>query len=323
MHFLFNAFKSSAVKFLLATHNSAGELLGKFLTHDEKMKHYWNASALKLARKKREYSSPLMPSPGDAAECRAILEKSGAEKVLVLGSTPEYRDLLAKMGVKNYVVADFSMSMIENSLAFCKKADADNEIWLKADWISLPARNNYFDAIIGDLVMAQLLPEDQPRFLQRMFDLLKAGGSFIVRAHIMNEKNLSIDVKEIIASMLDYLVGNENSAAVRTLLFFRLRDRLRDEKRQITDPARILNAVDVYQPRNEQEERFLAKFRRFLEYRSKRKMVFTTQSESETEKIFRRFFEIKEKRFVQDYEDAAFFPIYRLQKPVFGFLAKR
>lgn len=124
-----------------------------------------------------KYCSPARP---DASEIKLVEEqlKSGM-KVLLLGSTPEYRDILSKNKCLTTIV-DYSHDNFLAMSRLMNNKQPQNEQFIKANWLDIPVIDK-FDLIIGDHVI-NLLPLDQwSIFLDKIKSLLKPGATFVQR----------------------------------------------------------------------------------------------------------------------------------------------
>ena len=104
------------------------------------------------ARKWPSTTSPWRPSPGDIAIYRRLLsEKAAGGRVVILGTTPELRDLLAELGAAPLLV-DMSPDMYRTTSSLLCKADPSQETWIEADWCEARLPENSFDLVIGDMI---------------------------------------------------------------------------------------------------------------------------------------------------------------------------
>ena len=141
---------------------------------------------------------PLRPSQGDIEIYSGFLEhKKQKRKILILGSTPELRDLVAQDVDVTVYVADFSHNMPSAMLKFTKHVDQLKEKWIKSNWLELPFPEKFFDIILGDVVLHQITPKLEPLFLQKMNSLLKDDGAFITRLFFLDSRFLQKDLCDI------------------------------------------------------------------------------------------------------------------------------
>ncbi|MFA5051286.1 MAG: class I SAM-dependent methyltransferase [Patescibacteria group bacterium] len=130
-------------------------------------------------------TSPGRPSSGEIKIyekfAQPILKKKSIQ-ILVLGSTPEIRDMLAKYKNAQITLIDlnFEMTFAMTSL-MRKKQAAKNETWLRSNWLTAPLPKNYFDLIFGDFVICNVPFKFQPQFLNNIKEWLKPNGFFITR----------------------------------------------------------------------------------------------------------------------------------------------
>lgn len=125
---------------------------------------------------------PWRPSKKDIKfwENKILKLKKKNPKVLVLGSTPEIRDMLAKNGITPTLL-EANQSMFEAMTKLRKNAKGKEKLvigdWLKADKIF---KKNSFDVVIGDLPHCNIAIKDWPRFFTGIYNILKPGGYFLV-----------------------------------------------------------------------------------------------------------------------------------------------
>lgn len=147
--------------------------------------------------------SPIRPSTHDLDGYQHFLERcSRSDRVLILGSTPELRDLVSKHGVAEVCLADFSYRMPATMLQFTRHVEPARETWVKANWFNLPFPTGFFDIILGDLVLQQFPPKLEPKFLERIGRLLRDDGAFIGRFHFLGPELQRGTIAEVVAQTL-------------------------------------------------------------------------------------------------------------------------
>jgi len=145
-------------------------------------REYW----LKVAKNWRRVKAPFRPSLNDlkiyeSFLCRALKNKK-SPRILILGSTPKLRTLAAKY-IDNVTVVDINMNMMlaMNELMRIKNP---KEIWVKANWVTVPLEHSYYDVILGDLVTTNVGWEEFKEWWKHLHDLLRPNGVFITRAFV-------------------------------------------------------------------------------------------------------------------------------------------
>ena len=118
------------------------------------------------------YASPFRPSKEDIKNYSKLLRQVNKEKILILGSTSEIRKILSK---SKPFIADFSYNMLKEMPCLEIEDIESRETWIKGDWMTLDEfiKNNYFDIIVGDLVLRNIEPSLQKDFLKKIYSLLK------------------------------------------------------------------------------------------------------------------------------------------------------
>ncbi|MDP3793119.1 MAG: class I SAM-dependent methyltransferase [bacterium] len=283
------------------------------LSHNEQSKLFWDNNGYAWDIR----VSPVNPSEDDLRLYKKYLTaKDDEKKALLLGSTPLLRNLLGKLGFKDYVIADFSFVTIEKSLQALNKLgidlDTDNEIWLKSEWLEMPLEPQSYDCIIGDMVFTQIEPSKQSLFVKKLASLLKQNGSFIGRVHICNSNFYDKDPKKIIEEIL-FSEDLENTAEQRFALLYRLRDRLRDNKTQTTSPSTIINELLKYQTSDEKKQDFLRSVVNMISRRAEIGLPFISQTKDELANVISKEFSLETIVTASDYA-SEYFPIYVLRK---------
>ena len=260
-----------------------------------------------------KYASPFKLSGGDVRNYEAILKRTTSkEKVLILGATPEIRDLAAKMNL-NVIVADFSLKMLKGMLDSAKYKARYKEKWIIADWLDLDRflKNNYFDVILGDLVLRNIEPELQSDFLDKISKLMTPEAFFITRIHFVNENLLNFDINNIIAEVFDknFNLGNN---FLEDLIASRLFDRNTDFKQHSIN--KISFAKNIYDylknfKRNKREEIVLNNVLR----KWSGEMTWTQRTKKEINDFLEKNFKIVNTETPLDYKDSEFYPIYTLK----------
>lgn len=136
-----------------------------------------------LARKWMYYLPPGRPSVLDLKRIKALIEKYGLKsqqkQALILGSTPEYRDLLYKLGFQVTVV-DRNSDMV-TAMKQLRVYNSKENIHVD-DWFSfLPNHLSEYNLILGDLIQGNVPYETQGALYKLIAGALSPGGIFIER----------------------------------------------------------------------------------------------------------------------------------------------
>ena len=278
------------------------EILANKLSRNERFRLFWDNNGYT-----RNLHIPLInPSRGDLNIYKKYLIGDGNnKKVLLLGSTPLLRGLLSEVGIKNYVIADFSFTTIENSLRALDKLginiDPENETWLKSNWLDMPLEPESFDCIVGDMV-----------FTEKLASLLKQEGRFIGRMQICDTDFDNKDPKQIIEEILTSETF-ENTVEQRLALLYRLRNRLRDKETQTTSSNKIVEELLQYKTYEETKLEFLRAIIKMISSRVDLELPFISQTKNEVEKNLFKEFSLETSECASDYS-AESFPIYLCRK---------
>jgi ubiquinone/menaquinone biosynthesis C-methylase UbiE len=166
-------------------------------------KSYW----LKISENWKKVLPPIRPSNADIKTYATLIKKHSGKrknlKILILGSTPELRDLAHKLCAET-TVADMSSDMIMSMSELMKqKKGIDEEFWIKGSWVNVPLAENYFDAILGDAVSSNMPWKLADDWMHHMTKLLKKDGIFIERAFIYTGHE---DIKTLLQKLIKNIV---------------------------------------------------------------------------------------------------------------------
>jgi SAM-dependent methyltransferase len=102
--------------------------------------------------------------------------------VLVLGATPELRDLAIKLGAF-CVAADVSANNLEKLTGVMKFKNSDKNLFIKSDWLKLREifKPRIFDAVLADASLNNFPAEKHEQIFKDVNSLLKPGGRFLAK----------------------------------------------------------------------------------------------------------------------------------------------
>lgn len=138
-----------------------------------------------LARRWAKVAPPFRPSSEDLATYRTHLAGARPSSLLILGATPELRDLAASLGIARVTLVDRDRVVLAAMSRLVVATDLRHETRVVADWSTMELPPRSFGAIVGDLVWHWLRPSDQPVVADRIRRLLAPGGLFISRFRLI------------------------------------------------------------------------------------------------------------------------------------------
>jgi SAM-dependent methyltransferase len=152
-----------------------------------KMKENWR----KMANAWAKYTPPGKPSTNEISffeqEIKKELEHNKNIKALVLGSTPEFRDLLAKYCVDT-TVADINPDSIK-AMTSLMNLKNPNETVIISDWLTMPLENNTFDFVLSDSAQDNIKFEEFEAFFEKIAQVLKPEGRWFFGAVNLRRNN--------------------------------------------------------------------------------------------------------------------------------------
>lgn len=258
-------------------------------------------------------SFPNRPTEKELEIYRAFMAGIPGEisKILILGATPELRDLAAKMKMQTFV-CDFSPLMPYGMMKFLRFAKTQEEIWIKANWLDMPFADNFFDIIVGDLSLRHINPETQERFLNKISHILKPEGRLVMRTHVINPTYQKRSYRDILDETMA-LFYTKKKYEVMGVLLSRLFDSSTKDKKINLEEIRF--AVKKYISIYKMPFSYRLFLHEFIEKRIKHYYLNpTSQSKEEVEELLNKFFRILGREHDDTYPESEFYPIYKLEK---------
>ncbi len=172
----------------------------------------------KIALTWKDMLPPSRPSLGDIrvydSFAKQEIKKGKPFKVLILGATPELRDLLSRYCLLGYdlkvFLLDINPEMIRamDSLVVIK---GKREKKIIGDWLKTPFNNDFFNLVVGDEVMINIKKEERTDLLKEVSRILKPDGAFILRASYVNPRARKFTVKKSLAKYAEMYFQNKLS----------------------------------------------------------------------------------------------------------------
>lgn len=255
---------------------------------------------------------PWRPSANDISNYRraskSSKQKSGFRS-LVLGATPELRDLAAE-SQGEIIVADQSAHMIKQMASLMKKKPKGKKI--VGDWLGLDLKPGSMNVIFGDLVLRLIPFSRQERFLKLMRSILADDAAMIMRIHLVNTSLKSIPADKIIRKIME----NRGPGRVQrsNLLVSRLLDRYSHLKNfKLIKKAAFEAAKKYFKSSSLKEKEILEPVLSRLDP-ERGAVDFFPLTQAEAEKKLKKYFKIKKKFIANDHLESRFYPVYLLEK---------
>lgn len=284
-------------------------MIGRWSYHENRHHRYWEDSA----RHWNDIASPVRPSNGDIEIYRAYIKKENgvaAQKILILGATPELRDL-AQEGRAHVHVADFSSRMLHSMLRFTKCRDPRKENWAEENWLRLLLPKNHFDLILGDLILQQVPPPLEPQLLEKIHSLLAPAGVFLGRFQYLGAEFSPSNVERIITRELEKPIPDRQK-----LVPLKLRVLWCSADRQTRTLDRALSAqfIDEYTKKYGTKNTLMESIKKNILRKEDAFRTWSPLEEKELTRSLSRHFNIAERKTASDYEDSRYYPIFALKK---------
>ena len=265
----------------------------------EKFATPWKAFA---ARWQKYYTPPGQPSKQAITVYRRFARQAFANlkrqpRVLVLGATPELRDILAGLKVEVSII-DINMEMILAMTELTKKKNF-HEIIVKGNWVNMPFASNYYDLVMGDLVLPNIPGSLQTKFLKEVKRVLKPKGYFITKMEVVPDDWQFKSFDSVLNKHAKIPVSRNTACE----LFCYLLHNVYRPKAHIVDVGRIKKGLQKYWEKGKYKHRS-AKITKLLndiwEMWKPMEKKWTTAYEKEIAKQISPYFKILKKKVLND-----------------------
>jgi SAM-dependent methyltransferase len=253
-----------------------------------------------MAERWKKYSTPpARPTKGDLVAYKKFIKQAAKgkrrPKVLVMGATPELRDLLYELKCEVTIIDVFA-EMIKAMSALRKHQNAKEKI-IVSDWIDNPLASDYFDVIIGDVVLENLPWDKHKSFLQGIARMLKPGGYFISRFFLIPDGYKPITMENFLKECKNFLPKHKNSALEMIFAAYRV---IYDRKHKLFDLRILKNKIKKYWRKNKfvhPDKKIEYILNLAWEIWKPMEKVYATDFEKNIAKFVSQYFSIEEKGF--------------------------
>ncbi|MCD4761317.1 class I SAM-dependent methyltransferase [bacterium] len=239
-------------------------------------------------------------------------------KVVLLGSTPEIRNLLYKYkNVKVYCV-DMTEDMYQSMKAFIKHKNS-REKFIRSNWLEMSKKIKDADVVIGDYVSGNI-GAHLDKFLLEIQKILKPNGYFIVREMLIVKstkpiKSVRATFKRVInkyeQGKLNLRDASSEFASEFILKGAFLKKNSSSSISYFEEDIRAL-FEDIKNKGSKSEKRVLSYFKNSWWQIKDKYWIFYTKEKQE--KFYTKYFQIRRILYSNDYKITKESPIYLLQK---------
>jgi len=165
----------------------------------------WSKKSVKQRMDRKNYAAAPSAAPGvlklyEEYFIKALNHKKKA-KIMVLGATPELRDITLKHG-HELVTVDWNIEIVEAWGSTMSFKNYPNETIVKCNWLNIPLKSNYFDLILGDGISNNVFSQDQDKLFKEIKRLLKLRGYVLFREGVLSPKRKIKTLGEIDSDFL-------------------------------------------------------------------------------------------------------------------------
>jgi hypothetical protein len=272
------------------------------ITRTEKKKSDWDGITHSLWNK---YAPPWRPSKEEQKYYEKTIKVIKPGSCLLLGSTPEIRDILAKNNIETDII-DSSIHMIFEMERLMSCKSNTNERYMVQDWQKAGLKKRY-DLIIGDLILRNIPYGTQENFLQVIKGWLR--GSLVLREHYINKRMIKMKPNDIINNTVNEL-KETGKKETQSIIISRLFDNSTDLSNHAVDRQKVMANLKQFieTSKDRQKNRFIYPLLSMWEG----SLVWTQREKKENISLISRNFRKVSSWIASDYPESRFYPIYIL-----------
>lgn len=269
----------------------------------------WKKNALNWQRRRM----PWRPSPGDISLYRKLISEKLPGRTLILGATPELRDLIASTD-NEVTLIDICPEMISAASKLLTTSQVEKETHVIGNWQKMPFDDAQFDIVVGDFFWWLFSIPNQKLLRNEIARILKSNGVLVTRIHFTNTNFIGKELDNIIRVHLQFLdEGTRDPNDIKEILISRLLDATTDKKSQRLNTSRARIAAEKIlsdNTINKQQRSFLEECASALRGR----VDWTSQNREQILRCIGKRFTLEQEVSSSDYEDSHFFPVLKLRK---------
>jgi len=205
---------------------------------------------------------------------KKIINNNNKPKALILGATPELRDLCIKNNF-NTTVCDINLNMVKAMSSLMKYKGKAKEKIIIGDWLKTDFPKNNFDIILGDASLNQILNNKELKYLlKKLSFILKPNGFLLTREIVRLNKKPIINNNKW---EMWYKKHKQNEISFMDLYFFYKyqSDVIKNFKSpNIIDFLPVLKKIEELVKNNKMEKEFLEENVSVLGNKSKKMLVY-------------------------------------------------
>ncbi|MBU4369683.1 hypothetical protein KKG58_02870 [Patescibacteria group bacterium] len=245
-----------------------------------------------IANNWKLFCAPGRPSPRNILDYEKLLYSAikGVKqpKILILGSTPEFRDFLTKFKKAEITVCDVNIEMILAMTELMKnKKAATKEIWVKSNWKDMPLKKNYYHVVLGDYIIGNFPLKEYPQLFNKIRCVLDKKGCFVSRIFFYNP-----DAVENFNKAANKYLNRKVTRKTITDFWMEAYFRGPYKKSGILSGKKFKEKMDKYVKKNPKIKPLFNKIDQILSPYNKDYNFYNLK---ETEKSLKKYFVIKEK----------------------------
>jgi len=270
------------------------------------MKQKVQAWSKKMAQARKKRKPPSAPSKSEKLAYDHFLKKAlkgkRQPKVMILGVTPELRDIALKNNCE-VISVDISKEMIKTMKGLVKNKKHKKDIILNDNWLTVPFKNNSFDVVMGDGPFTNIpsLP-DVKKMLTKITKILKPDGYLLIREviHLSNRKK---SFKKVVSDYRKKRIKWEDFYVdIRFYVFF---EKVYNSQKKLLYSGKVFKELIDQQQKGNLTEKEL-KTLKSLESNIKNLIL----GKAEFKRLFSKYFSFVSERVGKEFEFCKSLPIF-------------
>ena len=280
-----------------------------------------------VARKWDLGESSSRPSPENVRHynqlVKSVLGKKKPPRIVILGATPEIREMLYKYYFLNkaQVICLDLLPAKYYGLSNLVSHKTPNEKFIQGDWLKMPFKRNTIDAFIGDIITGNIYEEkDKEKLLSLINKCLKKNGAFITRQLYITPRAKIKDIKKHLFHFNSDILNEKISIKAAASSFWAnlvISTWYKNKENKLSMvylKNEIKNLNKYFKKKNLSCQDKIAKtvFKHF-QLLGGQERYWTYGSKEQEEERLKKYFKMEKRLFAKDYYSAPNFPVYSLR----------
>ncbi len=242
---------------------------------------------------------------------KEVCGKAKNSKALILGSTPELRDLVLKYNFQS-IACDMNSSMLEAMEQLMKHKNHLKNQKVRCNWLEMNFKENSIDLVLGHQSLEQILTiGDLKKLLSKLKFFLKPNGRILICEVIREKKKPEITGKDWVKLFDKYKNKTISDCELHHFLKYNSNWNSYNKSPSLMGTSSIYKKIKELDKQNKSVKNFALWWEKVIGNSNKRILIFLRK---DLEKLLKQYFQLLPIKQCDDFHFCKYMPSY-LGKP--------